>query len=240
MVSSLSGFRNDVDRRDLISIGVATGFAAAFGAPVGGLLYSIEEASSFYSITLMWRTLAATALGTFAIAIYHGDLSDFSILSLGEETSAKGIGNRFEAVPYYILMGVFGGLLGAFFNACYEFTSKKRSQLYGSFSSSSGLSSRFFQMADVAVISLVTSSLTFLLPLLLPESWACTSAPADENGRIANQFNCPAGQFNEVAAIMLGSRGMRGRRVQPVFAVTEFLFNNHFLCLRLMHRRGAE
>lgn len=82
IVSSLSGFRNDIDRRDLISIGVAVGFASAFGAPVGGLLYSIEEASSFYSLALMWRTLAATALGTFMIAIYHGDLSRYSILSL--------------------------------------------------------------------------------------------------------------------------------------------------------------
>jgi H+/Cl- antiporter ClcA len=83
----LARFRNDTDRRDLISIGVATGFAAAFGAPVGGLLYSFEEASSFFTIPLMWRTLVATSLGTFVIATYHGDLSDFSVLSLGQENT---------------------------------------------------------------------------------------------------------------------------------------------------------
>ena len=208
MISSLSGFRNDVDRRDLISIGVATGFAAAFGAPVGGVLYSLEEASSFYSITLMWRTLAATALGTFAIAIYHGDFSRFSVLSLGNMTLQESVKvlHSFEEVPYYILMGACGGLLGAFFNGCYHITSHTRSQFYGKFSSRMGLS-RFFQMAEVAVISMVTSLVTFILPFLLHVSWTCTPAAKGGNGGFANKFNCQEGEFNEVAAILLGSRG---------------------------------
>jgi len=204
VVSSLSGFRNDIDRRDLITIGVAVGFAAAFGAPVGGLLYSIEEASSFYSLFLMWRTLAATALGTFMIAMYHGDLSRYSILSLGDvvsNTDNMEFMNRFREIPWYIIIGVAGGLIGALFNESYKVTSYGRAKIYGN-----------WKMTEVAVVSLLTTSITFLLPFLLPVSWACVKMRPQEEGRndesteTANQFNCQPGEFNQVAAILLGSR----------------------------------
>lgn len=65
----LAKFHNDADRRDFISMGAAVGFAAAFGAPVGGVLFALEEAASFFDGKLMWRTLTATTTCCFTIAL---------------------------------------------------------------------------------------------------------------------------------------------------------------------------
>jgi chloride channel 7 len=53
--SDLAYFANDAERRNLITIGAACGFASSFGAPIGGLLFILDDISSFFEqVRLSW------------------------------------------------------------------------------------------------------------------------------------------------------------------------------------------
>lgn len=44
---------------------------AAFGAPVGGVLFSMEEACTHWSRKVAWRCFLASAVATFVLAQLH-------------------------------------------------------------------------------------------------------------------------------------------------------------------------
>ncbi|XP_077172978.1 H(+)/Cl(-) exchange transporter 7 isoform X2 [Paroedura picta] len=116
-------FRRDTEKRDFVSAGAAAGVSAAFGAPVGGVLFSLEEGASFWNQFLTWRIFFASMISTFTLnsilSIYHGnpwDLSSPGLINFGRFDTEK-VGYTIQEIPIFIFMGVVGGILGATFNA---------------------------------------------------------------------------------------------------------------------------
>ncbi|KFZ66528.1 H(+)/Cl(-) exchange transporter 7, partial [Podiceps cristatus] len=116
-------FRRDTEKRDFVSAGAAAGVSAAFGAPVGGVLFSLEEGASFWNQFLTWRIFFASMISTFTLnsvlSVYHGnawDLSSPGLINFGKFDNEK-MGYTIQEIPIFIFMGVVGGILGALFNA---------------------------------------------------------------------------------------------------------------------------
>jgi chloride channel 7 len=64
-------FRNDLEKRKLIAIGIAAGMSSAFGAPIGGSLYAYElsKPNTFWSFSLTWKVFFASTISTFTLSI---------------------------------------------------------------------------------------------------------------------------------------------------------------------------
>jgi len=199
--SLLSFFRNDLERRHLISIGAAAGFSSAFGAPVGGLLYSMEEASSFFSHDMLWKTLTATCIATFCIACYYGSLSRYSMLSLEIGLVDSSL-THLKEIPTYFVLGAAGGIIGSAFNRLNAYTNKLRKVFYGTISDRGKLLT--FRVAESAFLSLLTS-----FTMLSAVIFAGRCRPGEKDGeefRFLHRYNCPPGQTSELGILLFGSR----------------------------------
>uniref|UniRef100_A0A8C9Y5X7 Chloride channel protein n=1 Tax=Sander lucioperca TaxID=283035 RepID=A0A8C9Y5X7_SANLU len=107
-------FRRDTEKRDFVSAGAAAGVSAAFGAPVGGVLFALEEGASFWNQMLTWRIFFASMISTFTLnfflSIYHknpGDLSNPGLINFGRFESDSVAYNLYE-IPLFIMMGAIG------------------------------------------------------------------------------------------------------------------------------------
>uniref|UniRef100_T1EH39 Chloride channel protein n=1 Tax=Helobdella robusta TaxID=6412 RepID=T1EH39_HELRO len=69
--AGLSQFKSDTMKRNFISAGAAAGVASAFGAPVGGVLFSMEEVSSFWDMKLSWQIFFCAMVATTTTDLFN-------------------------------------------------------------------------------------------------------------------------------------------------------------------------
>lgn len=210
----LQVFKSDRDRRDLVTCGCAAGVAAAFRAPVGGVLFALEEVTSWWRSQLMWRVFFTSAVVAVVVRTAmgwcksgkcgHFGSGGFIIwdISDGQEDYS------FEELLPMAIIGVIGGLLGALFNQLTIYiTYWRRNYLHKKGSR--------VKMIEVCLVSLITSVISFGLPLLrkcspCPEvelnSGIECPRPPGMYGNYVNFYCDKDNEYNDLATIFFNTQ----------------------------------
>ncbi|XP_023681172.1 H(+)/Cl(-) exchange transporter 3 isoform X1 [Paramormyrops kingsleyae] len=103
--------KNEAKKREVLSAASAAGVSVAFGAPIGGVLFSLEEVSYYFPLKTLWRSFFAALVAAFVLRSINPFGNSRLVLFYVEYHTPWYL---FELVPF-ILLGVFGGLWGALF-----------------------------------------------------------------------------------------------------------------------------
>eukprot|EP01033_Poteriospumella_lacustris_P000388 gene388-249_t len=176
--SRFQDLRNDREKRDFVACGAAAGVAAAFGAPIGGVLFSLEEGASFWSTKLTWRCFFCAMTTVFFLYVFdtahslfgHSDTT--AMFSFGEFFSLQGEETNYSMweLSLFLFVGCFGGFVGACFNTIVHQIHTFRTRYVVS------IYRRLLEVMAIVVLMTATST-------LLPYLWKkCTPLPVDMEG----------------------------------------------------------
>ncbi|XP_057485770.1 chloride channel protein CLC-d-like isoform X1 [Actinidia eriantha] len=210
----LQVFNSDRDRRDLVTCGCAAGVAAAFRAPVGGVLFALEEVTSWWRSQLMWRVFFTSAIVAVVVRTAMGWCKSGKCGHFGSggfiiwDVSGGQEDYSFEELLPMAVIGVIGGLLGALFNQLTIYiTYWRRNYLHKK--------GNRVKIIEVCLISLVTSIISFGLPLFRscspcpesdPDSGIECPRPPGTYGNYVNFYCGKDKEYNDLATIFFNTQ----------------------------------
>jgi chloride channel 3/4/5 len=106
--------------RELLSAGCSSGLSVAFGAPIGGVLFSYEEISTYFPRKVLWRAFVCSLFAAITLKALNPTGTGKLVLF---ETN---YGSSYLAVHYmiFVILGIAGGLFGGVFCKANFFWSK--------------------------------------------------------------------------------------------------------------------
>ncbi|KAF9793458.1 chloride channel [Thelephora terrestris] len=142
---------NEGKRREILSAASAAGVAVAFGAPIGGVLFSLEEVSYFFPPKVMWRSFFCAMIA--AMTLKFLDPFGTGKLVLFQVTYDKDW--HAQELLFFLILGVFGGVYGAWFSRLnYRWSKEVRNTTW----------LKTHPVAEVVLVTVITTALAFINP----------------------------------------------------------------------------
>ncbi|KAL4918207.1 chloride channel [Aspergillus aurantiobrunneus] len=101
---------NEARKREVLSAAAAAGISVAFGAPIGGVLFSLEQLSYYFPDKAMWQSFVCAMVAAVTLQALNPFRTGNIVLYEVKYTRGW---HRFEMIPF-IILGIVGGLYGAF------------------------------------------------------------------------------------------------------------------------------
>ncbi|XP_063781300.1 chloride channel protein C-like [Pseudophryne corroboree] len=204
-------FRNSADKRQFITAGAAAGLASVFRAPIGGLLFALEEVASFWDIKLAWQTFFCCLVASFTTDVFSSSFGGFAYNGYfgffkAEQRIIFWVKDLLDmsvlAFIPSIIIGVIGGLFGALFVFLNVKINKGRLKLFNS------ISHKHLRQLCKLLESLLLLVVTMTVTVYVPYFFSCT--PNQESRHLTNstdhshdshnlwdvsEYNCPTGSM---------------------------------------------
>ncbi|KAF2862856.1 putative voltage-gated chloride channel [Piedraia hortae CBS 480.64] len=149
---------NEARKRATLSAAAASGISVAFGAPIGGVLFSLEQLSHYFPDKTMWASFVCATVA--AVTLQALDPFRTGKLVLYQVTYHSGW-HMFELVPF-VLIGILGGFWGVAFivlNMRFHRTRASTTYIF-----------RNRPVAEVAAVALLTAVVSFPISFLRAQS----------------------------------------------------------------------
>ncbi|MBH8564595.1 chloride channel protein [Nostoc sp. CENA67] len=98
-------------RRQLIAAGAGAGLAAAFNAPIAGVLFVVEELLQDVSGITLGTAILASFIASVISRLYGSHSLDLNLNLAVTHTTFFA-----QEIPFYVILGILAGLLGIVFN----------------------------------------------------------------------------------------------------------------------------
>lgn len=114
--------RNEAKKREILSAAAAAGVSVAFGSPIGGVLFSLEEVSYYFPLKTLWRSFFCALIAAFILRSINPFGNDHSVMFFVEYNKPWIF---FELVPFVCL-----GIMGVSSQSQFECLNKTNKQIY--------------------------------------------------------------------------------------------------------------
>lgn len=209
---SLKFLSCNIEKRDLVAVGCACGVASAFGSPVGGVLFMIEEAASFWTQRLFFRATFAATLNCVAIVIVltrfrnyeHGSWTKLKFQGMAVFDEFSDEFDRNSSIGLLGLgacVGLCVGLWGALFVASNKKLTKLRMRFFDSC-----VNPQRAKFCEAALVALGTALCAYA-PAMSMSRWCrkldSTNPVVDQS--YAERYQCGEDEYNELATMTMST-----------------------------------